>query len=188
MVNIDPGEGEPTDLDRIARSPDVAREGWQQTIEDVRSMMADREANGFETLFLPAGDTTPKDPESGDSKEWGLSYIIPGNKVDPFRTFFDRGDFSETAVYQNSEGGNVFIVTECIDPEANLSLFIAGTYRIRFAPPLVRTALDKDKMYTHIKKLDGTLLETIEHKHPKSFFPNPEDFYAYETDELYNTD
>ncbi|WP_416838224.1 hypothetical protein [Haloferax sp. DFSO52] len=182
MVNIDQGESQPSDLDRIARSPEVSREGWIQTVEDVQAMMADRENEGYETLFLPSGHTTPKNPESGETEEWGLSYIVPGNKVDPFIEFNERANFSETAVYQSTAGENVFIVTECIDPEAKLSLFIGGAYRIRFSPPMVRTAMEEGKMYSHLKRLDGTLIHTFEHEHPESFFPDPDQFYAYETD------
>lgn len=188
MVRIDSGEGDPDELDRIARAPDAVRHGWERTIEDTEAMMADREADGYETLMLPAGDTTPKNPETGDTDEWGLTYVIPGNKAEPFLDFVERSEFDETAVYQNSLDGTVFVVTECIDVDNERSVFVVGGYRMRVAPPMVRTAMERGKMYTHIKKLDGTHLGTIEHDHPEAFFPDPEDFYAYETDEFYGTE
>lgn len=186
MVMINSDQEDPDDLDRIARSPDAVRDGWGRTIEDTRRMMTDREEDGYETLMLPAGDTTPKNPDSGETNEWGLSYTIPGNKAEPFLEFTERASFDETAVYQKAEGGNVFIVTECIDLNNKLSLFVIGAYQMRFASPMVRTAMDRGEMHTHIKKLDGTHLQTIEHRHPEAFFPNPNEFYAFETDEIYN--
>lgn len=182
MVRIDSDESDPDEIDRVARAPDPVREGWEQTIKDVRAMMADREEDGYDTLMLPAGDTTPKNPETGDSEEWGLSYIIPGNKVEPLLEFIERGTFDETAVYQETSEGTVFIATECIDITEKHSLFVVGAYRMRIAPPLVRTAMEKNKMYTHIKKLDGTKLTTLEHNHPESFFPDPEEFYTFESE------
>lgn len=188
MVRIEAGDGDPDDIERIAQESDTVREFWELTIEDARAMMADRESDGYETLLLPSGDTTPKHPDSGDTDEWGLSYIIPGNKASEFEAFAEEVTFSETAVYQQSEGGNTFIVTECLNPDVKKSLFIAGAYRMRFASPMVRTAMERDRMYSHVKKLDGTALATIEHDDPDAFFPDPEQFYAYEVDEMYGLD
>lgn len=185
MVRTDPETSDPSELDRIAAAPDAVREGWERTIEDTHAMMADREDDGFETLLLPAGDTTPKNPETGDTDEWGLSHLIPGNKVEPFEAFDARADYDETAVYQTELDGNVFIVTECIDLDNKLSLFIAAGYRINEATAMVRTAMERGEMRTHIKKLDGTKLRTIVHDDPGAFFPDPDHFYAYDTDEFY---
>jgi len=188
MVRTDAGEGNPDDLDRIADASGAIRENWQRTIEDARAMAADREEDGFETLILPAGDTTPKSPDDPDAPgddEWGLSCVLPGNKADAFEEVAGDATFDETAVYQNAEAGTVFIVTECLDLDASLSVLVAGTYRMRFAPDLVRTALKQDRMYTHLKRLDGTPVATVEHDDSDAFFPAPEAFYAYETDGMY---
>lgn len=185
MVRIDSGEGEPDEIDRIASSPEAARDGWERTIEDAEAMVADREAEGFETLLVPAGDTTPKNPDTGDTDEWGLTYVVPDNERASLLDFLERADFDETLVYQRSLQGNVFIVTECIDADDELSLFLAGAYRMNVAPPMVRTAMDRGRMLSHVKTLDETHLHTIEHDDPESFFPDPEEFYAYETDEFY---
>ena len=185
MVRTGAGEDTSDDLDRIADASGAIRENWQRTIEDARAMAADREEDGFETLFVPAGDTTPKSPDASDTDEWGLSYVLPSNKADAFDEVAGDATFDETAVYQNAEAGTVFIVTECLDLDASLSVLVAGAYRMRFAPDLVRTALEQDRMYTHLKRLDGTPVASIEHERPDSFFPAPEAFYAYETDEMY---
>lgn len=182
MVRIENGEVKLDDGERMARISQEARNGWGRMTEDMRAMAADREEAGYETLSVPAGDTTPKPPGSGDTDEWGLSYIIPGNKADDFLELYERADFDETGVYQASMSGISFIVTECLDHDEEIALFVAGSYRLQFAAPLVRTALERDRMFTHIKKLDGTHLGTIEHDDPDAFFPNPEEIYAYETD------
>lgn len=185
MVRIEAGDGTPDDIDRIASESDAVREFWELTLDDARAMMADRESDGYETLLLPSGDTTPKHPDSGDTDEWGLSYVLAGNTAEAFGEFSEGATFSETVVYQQSKGGNTFIVTECLDPEETKAMFIAGAYRMRFAPPMVHTALERDRMYSHLKTLDGTALTTIEHDDPDAFFPDPDAFYAYEVDGMY---
>jgi hypothetical protein len=188
MVNLNPDEAEPTDLDRIARSADDVRDGWQRTLEDCRAMIADREGDGFETFLLPAGDTAPRAPEDEDTEPWGLSYVVPGDRAEESIAFVEASEFTETAVYQSRERGTAFVVTECIDPEARRSLFVAGAYRVRFAAPLVRAAVDREEMHTLVRTLDGTLVHVFDHDHPESFFPDPEAFYAYDTDGFYRTD
>lgn len=182
MVRIENGEVTLDDGERMAQIGEEARNGWEQMIEDLRAMAADREDAGYETVILPAGDTAPKPPDSGDTDEWGLTYIVPSNRAEAFEELYERADFDETGVYQATTSGIRFVATECLDHDENIAVFVAGSYRLQFAAPLVRTALDRGEMYTHIKKLDGTTLATIEHDDPEAFFPDPERIYSYEVD------
>jgi len=180
MVNQTPGDGTPSDAERLTQTSDEAKSGWEQAVEDMQAMAADREEKGFETLTIAAGDTSPVSPQAGDSEDFGLSYIIPGNKVEAFEDLYLGNDFTETGVYQTSSGGHVFIVTECIDLEAKAIIYIAGAYQMRHAAGLVRAATDRGKMYTRLKTLDHTEVGVFEHDDVSAFFPNPDDFYAYE--------
>ena len=180
MVRTDPGsDGDDTDTDRLAQTAEQSRSGWTQAVADMEAMAADRAATGYETLTVAAGDTAPKAPDTGDSEEWGLTYVVPSNVADEFTALHARADFEETGVYQADDGPNRFVVTECLDHDARIALFVAGTFRLRFATPLVETALDRGKMLTHVKKLDGTPLGSIEHDDPEAFFPEPETVYAH---------
>ncbi|QSG08851.1 DUF7529 family protein [Halapricum desulfuricans] len=180
MVRTGPDGAGPDTSEHLAQASDEAQSGWEQTVEDMRRMAADRADTGYETVTIAAGDTTPKPPSSGDTDEWGLSYVVPSNFADDFLDAYEQATFEETGVYQAESMGFAFVVTECLDHDANIALFIAGTYQLQFAAPLVRTAMDRDQMYTHVQKIDGTHLGTIEHDDPSAFFPDPERIYAYE--------
>ncbi len=180
MARIGPDETNPDEAERMAETSDQVRTGWTQTLEDMEAMAEDRAAAGYETLTLQAGNTAPKGPEQGETERWGLFYVIPGEDAQPFQDFLEQADFEETGVYQASMGGYTFLVTECIDHDAALDLMIAGSYRRAAAPDLVRAALDRDAMYSHVKTLDGTHRGTIEHDDPAAFFPNPDAIYAFE--------
>jgi hypothetical protein len=180
MTRNRPDETTLGEAERMARTSDEARSGWSQTLEDMAAMAEDREAAGYEVLTLQAGNTAPKGPEQGETERWGLFYVIPGEDADTFQDLLERADFEETGVYQQSIGRYTFIVTECIDHEAELDLLIAGSYRRRAAPDLVRSALDREGMYTHVTKLDGTHLGSVEHEDASAFFPNPDSIFAYE--------
>ena len=180
MVRSGPNETGSDITRHLAQASEQAQSGWEQTVTDMRQMAADRQDSGYDTVAIPAGDTTPKPPASGDTNEWGLSHIIPGNFAADFTDTHERADFDDTGVYQAQLDGLAFIVTELIDHDTQIAVFIAGSYKLQFAAPLVRTAIDRDKMFTHVHKLDGTHLGTVEHDDPSAFFPDPEQIYAYE--------
>ncbi|MDZ7849958.1 MAG: hypothetical protein U5K70_03790 [Halodesulfurarchaeum sp.] len=164
----------------MAATSDQAKSGWGQTLEDMRAMARNREDAGYETLTFQAGNTAPKGPDQGDTDRWGLFYIIPGDDATSFQNALERADFDETAVYQTAIGRYAFLVTEVVDHDETLDLMIAGSYRRDAASPLVRAALDRDRMYSHVRTLDGTHLGTIEHDDPAAFFPDPDAIHAYE--------
>lgn len=180
MVNQGPRGERPSEAERFAQTSESMKSGWEQAVQDMRAMAADREEKGFNTVTIAAGDTSPVSPQMGDSDEFGLSYIIPGNKVEKFENSYLGSDFTETGVYQLSTEGHVYIVTECIDLEAQEIVFIAGAYQMQHAAGLVRAATDRGEMYTRVKTLDHTEIGVFEHDDVSAFFPNPEQFYAYE--------
>ena len=182
MVRSSPGSETSDEEKSIVQNSDALKSGWQQTIHDAQAMAANREENGFDTLVIPAGDTSPIAPDVGESDEFGLSYIIPGNKADSFLDHYEGGEYTETGVYQMNDNGHTFIITECIDLDSEMVIFIAGSFETRHAASLVRTAVDEGAMFTHVKKLDHTRLGTFEHDDVSAFFPDPDEYYAYETD------
>lgn len=181
MARLNADESNPDELERIARGADAAREGWKRTLEEARAIADAREEEGYETLTVFAADTAPVAPEAGERDYWGLSYLVGSSDAEEAAAFHERTAFDETAVYQNQgQGGNVFIATECIDLEAGAILLIVGAYRMRLAPDLVRTATEAGRMFSHIRRGDGTVVASIEHEDAESFFPDPDAFYAYE--------
>ena len=175
MGRVDADGDEPDDPEE-ARAPDVVRDAWNRTVEDVRAMARDREAAGYETLLLFADDTTPEAPGEGDSDRWGLTYLVDSEDAATFRALISRTAFDETAVYQRSVQRNVFVATECIDHDAAVVLFVAGVYRMHHAGDLARAAAERGRMWTRIRELDGTVVGAVEHDDAESFFPEPERF------------
>ena len=175
MGRVD-ADGDANDDPEEARAPDVVRDAWNRTVEDVRAMARDRETAGYETVTLFADDTTPVAPGEDDSDRWGLTYLVDSDDAASFRALADRTSFDETAVYQRTVQRNVFVATECIDHDAAVVLFVAGVYRLHHAGDLARAATERGRMRTRIRELDGTVVGAVEHDDAESFFPNPERF------------
>lgn len=173
------GDEPMAERDHLVQTANVAREGWQRTLDDVEAMIDDRRAAGYETLFVPGANTAASAPETGETDEWGLSYIVGSDKAEAFREFYEGTTFDETAVYQATATGYAFVVTELIDHDTDRVLFVAGSYQLRFAGQLVETALDRGRMQTHLRTIDGTTLAVIEHDDVEAFFPDPERILSY---------
>jgi hypothetical protein len=178
MVNPD-GEGVPDELDRIADDADVIRDGWQRTVEDTRAMAADREDAGYETLVVFSQDTSPVAPDAEGAEHWGLTYLVDGDTAETVVDARERAEFDETAVYQAGAGPTTFIVTECLDHDEELVVFVAGAFRKREATGLVRAATERGEMHTHFRTLDGTVIASVEHDDVSAFFPDPQEYYSY---------
>jgi len=178
--------GGPDGVDRkeiVADHSEELKSNWERALEDMQAMAADREDQGYETLAIPAGDTTTLSPSMGDDDDWGLSHVVPNNFAEDFEKQFETFSLDETGVYQMESGGFIFLVTECIDHDEEVVIFVAGSYDMRFSAGLVRTATERGEMHTHVRTLDGTLLGTFDHDDPADFFPEPEQFYAYDITE-----
>lgn len=180
VERADPAES--TDrAERIASQSDAIADAWTETLADMRAMAADREDQGYEVVALASGDTTPLSPDAGETDRWGFSHLIPGDEVEPFLDVYEGGEFTDTGVYQQAAGGNVFMVTECIDHDGSAVVLIAGAFHMRDAPPLVRAATNRGKLYSHLRTLDRTYVGTFEHDDVAAFFPDPEAYEAYES-------
>lgn len=157
---------------------DVLNVGWEQTIQDMRAMASDRRGKGFETLTIPSGNTAPVSPSQGSGERLGFSHLVDRSDGEDFSEFYEAGSFDDTGVYQAADSGHIFLVTEHIDHGNELVVFIAGTFRIADAEPLVRAAMERGKLFTYVRKLDQTILGTFEHEDVSAFFPDPEIYFT----------
>lgn len=175
----DVGEDDPEYADRIATHADTHKDAWSRTLGDMEAMAEELEEEGWDTLTIAAGHTAPNSPDAGDADRWGLVYVIPGNTAEAFSEAFEKGAFPQYQVFQQDVSGRVFMVTQLLDPDTETAIFIAGTYEMRHAPPLVKTAQREDEMYTHVQKLDKTRLGTFRHDDYEHFFPDPEKYEQF---------
>lgn len=175
-----PETGDDADYaEQIAAHADVNKDAWQRTLDDMRSLEADREAEGFDVVAVAAGHTAPKSRDAGETDLYGLVYVVPGNDAEAVAAACDAMTDPSYEVYRASTETRVFLVTELLDPDAGQVLLLAGNYRRHPARGLIRAAKDTGQMFTHAQKLDGTHLGSFAHEGPEKFFPAA-DFAAHD--------
>lgn len=157
--------------EEIAGQADIHRDAHQQTLDDAKAREDEYQEKGWETLLIPAGHTATEPPRVGETDRFGLIHVIPDNHADEFEAFFERGEFPAFDVYRAEVSGRVFLVTELLDPEAELAVLIIGNYVLRDAQELIETVLEEEEMYTHVQTLDGTHLGSFVHEDYEKFFP-----------------
>jgi L-rhamnose mutarotase len=144
---------------------------WEQVIEEMRELAAQREADGWETITVHAGETTPEPPSAGDSDRFGIVYTVPDNVADEVRSVVESASVDEYTVYRRKLGRTLFLVTELADTDDQLALFVAGALNLQFADQLFEAATDRGEMYTHLQLLDWTHLASFYHDDPSAFIP-----------------
>lgn len=158
--------------ERVAAMADRQRDAWQRTIDDARDLAAEREDAGWETVVFPALDTATEPPEDGVAGRYGLVHVVPGNYADSAARLAENA-VDAYDVYRAENEGRVFLVTELLDTDAELAVFVVATYELRYADGVIDAATDDDRMYSHFETLDSTHLASVEHAEPEKFFPEP---------------
>lgn len=182
MPETGAGDDDPDYAERIAASAEVHKGAWQKTLDDMRAMESELEAEGWDVVAIGAGHTAPTNPDAGASDRYGLVYVIPDNKADPFEQAVETGKFPKYRVFRNEMEGRIFMLTQLLDPDSETAVLLAGNFETRHAPGLVKTALKEDEMYTHVQTLDETHLGSFRHDDVEKFFPDPQKYTGYEVD------
>lgn len=157
--------------ERIAANAGAEKEAWSATLDDMEAIASELEAEGWSTITIQAGATWPTGPDDDDER-YGLVYVVPGNKAEPFVDAVETGDFPRYEVHRAERDGKVFLVTVLSDPETETAILLAGAYEMRRSLNCARTAAEEGAMYTHVQKLDGTPLGSFRHEGYEQFFPS----------------
>lgn len=187
-----PEAGEDVDYaDRIAAAADANRDAWQRTIEEMRAIAEELDAEGWTVTTAGADHTAPEPPDAGPEGRYGLVHVVPSNVAEDVRGAIERaadGDavpgpdgedagreldaFGRYEVFRKEVGNDVFQVTVLYDDDTETALVLAGNYELTYAEGLMRTAVERGEMYTHVRTLDGTTVGSFRHDDPSLFFPN----------------
>lgn len=179
MEMVDIGEEDLDYADRIAANADVHKNAWEETIEEMKSMAGELEADGWDAYYVAAGHTAPESPDAGETDRWGLTHVIPDNYADGFEAAFEAGSFPEYDVFRREVEGNLFFLTLLRDPGTETAILVAGSLTLFEAAPLVSKSRAEGKTYSHVQTLDGTHLGSFEHDEPAKFFPHFEEYAAH---------
>lgn len=173
------GDEEGSYAERIAANADAEKDAWGMTLEDMNAMADDLESEGWDVVTVPASHTAPENPDAGDTDRFGFVYVIPDNYAEDFSEAVEAGTFPKYQVFRKEVGSRVFQLTQFLDPDTETAILIAGSYEMMHAPPLVKTAMEEDEMFSHVQTLDGTVHGSFRHDDYTKFFPEPEKYDDY---------
>lgn len=151
--------------------PEDANEGWLGLLDEMESMAAELDEEGWETLAIPAGDAAPVEPGGSHTDRHGYAYVIPGDDADRFAELFAPEGFPRTELYRATTGSHLFLLTVFLDPATETAILLAGVFERGTLGECRRTARETGVMYSHVFRVDGTHLGSFEHEDPAPFFP-----------------
>ena len=177
------GAGDDPDYaEQIAASANAHRNAWQRTLDDMETMGADLEDEGWDVVEVAAGHTAPTNPDAGASDRFGFVHVVPGNEAEAVDEAVETGAFPKYQVFRKEVEGRVFMVTQLLDPDSSTALLVASNFEMRHAAGLVKNSLREGVTYTHLQKLDKTHLGSFRHDDVEKFFPNPQRYTGYQVD------
>lgn len=148
-------------------------EAWKQELEEMDLIAEDRREDGWEVLTIVAGHTNTVTRDGDEDGKYGICHIIPDNKAEEFVEFYDEETFTEYLAYGRPMNAFMYLVTEFIDPTNERSVLIASRFDTRFAEDMVEDAKEEGVLYTHVQKLNGTVLGSFEHEEYEPLIGQP---------------
>lgn len=149
---------------------DARKEGTAAAVDDVRRLAQQRREDGWEAVVVPAVDTAPV-PDDAEQERSGFVHVVPESVADDVAAAFERATFPRYDAYRRQMGNDFFVVVELLDPETETALLIAGTYRVADAVGLYRQASREGVVSTHLTRLNGEGLGSVEHESVEKLFP-----------------
>jgi hypothetical protein len=159
------------EAERLAGSADVLKDAWQRTLTDMQELAQAREAEGWETTVVAAGDTGAVGRAAGDTGQFGLVHVVPDTDVQDIEAALEGGTLDRYEVYRQTTDRRVFLVTEYFDADREVALYVAGTYELRNARAMVKAARDEGRIHTHLRTLDRTPVASFQHDDLEKFVP-----------------
>jgi hypothetical protein len=152
----------------------VGKDAWERTLADADRTADELAEDGWRTLTIPTGAVTPKPPAAGETDRFGFVHVVPGNYADEFSEEFDDAEFTGYDVYRKEIEREVYFVTVLFAPAERKAVLLAGAYRTDTESALEEAGEAEGMIYTHLQRLDGTHLCSVEHDQFEKFFGSTE--------------
>lgn len=150
-------------MDLLQSQSDAHIEAYKQLLTELDQLAAGRDDDGWEVLTLASNHTNMLSADD-DREWWGFSHVVGGSDADAFEDFYDADEFTEYLAYGQLIEGYMYLVTELLDPDAERTVLIASRYDRRLAKNVIASARSEGVLYTHVQRIDGTVVGSFEHE------------------------
>lgn len=162
---------EETDERVDTRPSDADKAGWAATLEELQALADERRTEGWDVLATQSGHTAPEPPDAGDTDQFGLVYVIPGDDADRLADLLADAAFDEFEAYRRTVDGTCFLVTELRDTERRQCVLVAGAYDVADARPLAAHAAEVGHLFSRFQRLNGTPVAEVRHDAYEKLLP-----------------
>lgn len=151
----------------------AVKAAWKRTLQEMDELAEERRGDGWEVTTVRADHTDPVTRDMGDHDRFGLSHVVSKSHGERFVDAFDEEAFTDFLVYGTTVDARRFAVTELLDTDEERSIMIANEYPFERARGLAETAEREGRLYTYVRKINGTILGTFEHEEYEPLLPQP---------------
>lgn len=152
----------------------VGKDAWERTLADAERISQSLEDEGWSTLAIPSGTVTLKPPSAGETDRFGFIHVVPDNYADEFLDEFADVDYTSYDVFRKEIEREVYFITVLFSSEGRKAVLLAGAYLSDTESALEEAGKEEDAMYTHLQRLDGKHLCSVQHDQFGKFFESKE--------------
>jgi hypothetical protein len=155
----------------MSSSTGDVNDGWERTLATATEMEADLAADGWSVVTVRAVHTAPVPPSHGATDRFGYVYTAPGDVASAFTDAVASGTFDEYEVFSRRVGDVLFCLTRVTDVDRAIAVLLVGAIDLSQARALMQTVHERGELYSHVERLDGTLLGSFHHPDPEPLLP-----------------
>ncbi|MDY6764103.1 MAG: hypothetical protein SV377_00180 [Halobacteria archaeon] len=150
-------------------------ENWEDVMEDLNATEEEYRKEGWETLSVMPGGVTPL-TTSDISDTYGLDIVLPDNEFLELEEVIEERDlnFDEFEVYKARKSGIMFLVVVMMATDNKFALLYPAYYDPSRSRGMMKEAIEKGEMKTHIRRLKNDKAITFNHDDPSLFLPEDE--------------
>lgn len=148
-----------------------ASAGWEATLTAADEMTAELQGDGYEVTTVRAAQVIPETPADGDTKRFGLVFVVGKSDGEELQDRISASEFSEYEAYNQRQDGTLFVVTQLFDESRQHAVLLVGAVDLTHAEGLLSTVSEHNKIYSHVQLLDGTVVGSFEHTNPEAIVP-----------------
>ncbi len=146
--------------------------GWKKTLAELDRLTTEYRAEGWDTVAVQAGHTATLAPSEGEFETPELVYTVPDDSADELHTMFSAGEPTRFTVYLDETQSPRYHILELADPEQSLVALVASAVDQSQVGGFGETAREAGRVYTRLRRLDGTGVGVFRHDDPTVFFPD----------------
>jgi hypothetical protein len=141
---------------------------WEEVLDDINTIAAEYESEGWKTIILHPGDVSTIVEEDA-----GFRLVVPKSELEALGELVEREEesFNEFELYRAPAEGLLMFVVTVKSSKYRQAVFFPTYYDPEVDEDFIRAVQEQGLVYTQITNLDQSHQYSFRHSDPSLFIP-----------------